>query len=207
MTPEKNHIRVVLFDLGGVLVELSGLPTMLAWMDNRLSAEELSNIWLASPIVRAFETGRTTPEVFADELIKEMALPVARDELLRELAKWPVGLFPGALELLGRVPQQYVKATLSNSNALHWPRVMNDMHLEKAFDHHFVSFLTGKIKPDAEAFQHVMHALSCPGGEILFLDDNQLNVEGARRVGMKAFQAKGVAAAEQVLAEFGVLDG
>ena len=206
MTPEKNHIRVVLFDLGGVLVELSGLPTMLAWMDNRLSAEELSNIWLASPVVRAFETGRTTPEVFADELIEEMALPVARDELLRELAKWPVGLFPGALELLGRVPRRYVKATLSNSNALYWPRVMKDMQLEKAFDYHFVSFLTGKIKPDAEAFQHVMHALCCPAGEILFLDDNQLNVESARRVGMKAFQAKGVAEAERILAEFDVLD-
>jgi FMN phosphatase YigB (HAD superfamily) len=30
-----------------------------------------------------------------------------------------------------------------------------------AFDHHFASHLTGKIKPDEEAFQHVLAALGC----------------------------------------------
>ena len=33
-------IDVVLFDVGGVLVEMKGVPTMLAWLDNRLSVED-----------------------------------------------------------------------------------------------------------------------------------------------------------------------
>src|ERR1700674_3050242 len=94
---QKSQIRIGLFDVGGVLVELPGVPTMLAWMGNRGSPEELLRMWLTSPVVRAFETGRATLEVFADQLIAEMALPVGRDQPLDEFTRWTVGLFPGAL--------------------------------------------------------------------------------------------------------------
>jgi len=202
---QTHQIRVVLFDLGGVLVELSGIPTMLAWMQNRVSAEELMRMWLASPTVRAFETGKLAPEMFADQLIVELALPVARERLLHEVSLWPQGRFPGALDLVGRIPRRYRRATLSNTNMLHWPKLMNEMRLNGVFDHHFASHLTGKIKPDEEAFHHVTQTLDCRADEVLFLDDNQLNIDGAKRAGMNAVQVKGVAQAEQVLVEAGII--
>ena len=110
MSSRNNQIRVVLFDLGGVLVELSGVPTMLTWMGGRVSADELFRMWLTSPAVRTFETGRTSPEVFADQLIAEMRLPVGRDTFLQEFTRWTVGLLPGALDLVGRVPRRYTRA-------------------------------------------------------------------------------------------------
>lgn len=203
--PRANQIRVVLFDVGGVLVELSGVPTMLAWLGDRHSPDELWKIWLTSPVVRAFETGRTSPESFADELIAEMALPVGRKQLLEEFTSWPRGLFPGALDLVARVPRRYTRATLCNSNALHWPRMMTEMRLEQAFDHHFASHLVGKIKPDEEAFLHVTTTLGCGAEEVLFLDDNQLNVDAATRCGMTAIRVKGPTEAERALVEAGVL--
>jgi len=205
MTVQKNQIRIVLFDVGGVLVELSGVPTMLAWMGNRVTPEELWRIWLTSPVVRAFETGRTTPEVFADQLIAEMDLPVGREQLLEEFTRWTIGVFPGALDMVGQIPRQYTRATLCNSNALHWPSLMKDMRLAEVFDHHFASHLIGKIKPDEEAFHHVTDALDCAPGEVLFLDDNWLNVEAAQKVGMNAFQVRGTAEAKRVLVNIGVV--
>jgi len=202
----KHQIRVVLFDLGGVLVELSGVPTMLAWMSNRVSSEELWKMWLTSPVVRAFETGRATPEWFADQLIAEMGLLIGTRQLLDEFAGWPRGLFPGALELIGRVPRRYTRATLSNSNALHWPRLMEEMQLAEAFDQYFASHLMGKIKPDEEVFQHVTGTLNCAADEVFFLDDNKLNVEAAQAIGMNAVQVKGVTAAEQALIKAGVME-
>jgi glucose-1-phosphatase len=201
-----SQIRVVLFDLGGVLVELAGVPTVLKWMDNRISPEELWKMWLQSPAVRAFETGRTDAGSFADDLIAEMALPVVREKLIEEFKLWPRGLFPGALEMVKHIPPRYTRATLSNSNALHWPRLMKELQLAEAFDQHFASHLIGKIKPDEEAFHHVTHSLRCAAEEILFLDDNKLNVDAAARVGMKAIQVKGVAAAERALREAGVIE-
>ena len=52
----------------------------------------------------------------------------------------------------------------------------------------------------------MIERLKCAADEVLFLDDNQLNVEAAKRVGMKAVQVKGVTAAEQVLVEVGVME-
>jgi putative hydrolase of the HAD superfamily len=66
------------------------------------------------------------------------------------------------------------------------------MRLAEAFDHHFASHLMGKIKPDEESFQHVLDMLHCDADEVLFLDDNQLNVEAAKRVGMRRRQPRSV---------------
>jgi FMN phosphatase YigB (HAD superfamily) len=203
--PKDREIRVVLFDLGGVLVELSGVSTVISWMANPVCTEELFRIWLTSPAVRAFERGRIDPNVFADQLIVEMSLQVGRAALLKELTGWPVGTFPGALELLARIPRRYTRATLSNTNALHWPEVMGRMKLEKAFDHHFASHLTGKIKPDEDAFQHVTDALQCEADEVLFLDDNRLNVDAAKKCGLHTALVRGVPAAERALLDFGVI--
>lgn len=197
---------MVLFDLGGVLVELGGVATMLEWMGNRVSRDELWKMWLQSPSVRAFETGRTDAESFADGLIAEMALPVPRERLIEEFTFWARGLFPGALELVKRIPPRYTRATLSNSNTLHWPRLMKELRLAEAFDQHFASHLMGKIKPDEEVFHHVTHTLRCAAEEILFLDDNKLNIEAAASVGMKAIRVDGVASAERALHETGVIE-
>ncbi len=204
MARVNDQIRVVLFDVGGVLVEPSGIPTLLSWMGNRVSTDELWRMWLSSPAVRAFETGRTTPELFADQLISEMSLAVEKQKLLQEFAQG-TKLFPGALEMVARIPRPYTRATLCNSNALHWPRLMNEMCLAEAFDHHFASHLIGKIKPDEDAFLHVVETLKFSAAEILFLDDNQLNVDAALSVGMRGVQAKGVSAAERILLDVGVI--
>ena len=82
---------------------------------------------------------------------------------------------------------------------------MKQRDLIAAFDHHFASHLTGKIKPDEEAFCHVMATLGCQGPETLFLDDSRLNVAAAKRVGMTAFQVQGPVEAEHALRKAKVL--
>ena len=200
-----NAIRVVLFDIGGVLVEPSGVTTMLAWMRNAVSAEELWRMWLTSPCVRAFETGRLSPEEFADQLIASFRLPVQRDGFLEEMTRWSVTLFPGAIELIERIPTRYLRATLCNTNLIHWKYLMRNEGLTRVFPHHFASHLIGKIKPDAEAFQHVTEVLRCEPQEVLFLDDNDMNVVGARSIGMQGVRVRGIAEAERALIAFDVL--
>jgi glucose-1-phosphatase len=108
--------------------------------------------------------------------------------------------------MLAQIPSSYQRALLSNSNALHWARVVDDLGLGAAFDHHFVSHLTGRIKPDVEAFQEVVDSLSCRPEQVLFLDDNILNVEAAKRFGMQAIRVQGLGETRTALIERGIID-
>jgi putative hydrolase of the HAD superfamily len=200
-----NDLRVVLFDLGGVLVEFRGPATLLRWLDGRLTPEQIWPLWLGSPVVREFERGLVEPEHFADRLIADLALPVDRVHFLDDFAEWVSALYPGAAELIERIPRAYVRATLSNTNVLHWPRITDELRLGALFDFHFPSHLTGKLKPDREVFAHVAEALACEPASILFLDDQPLNVEAARAASLRAVQVSGVREAESALIEAGVL--
>ena len=205
MRSQPNEIRVVLFDVGGVLVELSGLAMLLSWLGHRVTAEQVRTLWLTSPIVRSFETGKMQPAAFAEQMISELSLQVGSEEFLTELYIRSQRILPGAVELVRRVPRYYVRATLCNTNALQWHSLIEQRDLIGAFDYHFASHLTGKIKPDEEAFQHVLATLGCDGPETLFLDDSQPNVAAAKRVGMHAFQVQGPVEAEHALREAEVL--
>jgi putative hydrolase of the HAD superfamily len=201
-----TDIQVLLFDVGGVLVELSGVETMLEWLGRRVTADELWRLWLRSEPVRRFETGQIDANEFAAGVTSEFALPIEPQQFLDAFVGWPTGLYPGTLEMLARIPRTYRRAILSNTNALHWPRVVGEMRLGAAFENHFVSHLTGRIKPDSDAFEHVVESLGCVPARVLFLDDNSLNIESAQRFGMHAIRVRGAAETRGVLEQLGIID-
>jgi len=198
-------IEVILFDLGGVLVELTGVPTMLKWTRDRYNEDELWEAWIRSPAVRSFETGQSNPKQFAQAIIKEMELPVSSAEFIDAFTYWPKGLFPGVSDLLKDLKEHYTLACFSNSNELHWSRLMTEMGLEKMFDFYFASHLMGKLKPDEEAYETVLAKLQRQASSVLFLDDNELNVLGAKKAGMIAHRTVGINGITQILEINGIL--
>lgn len=207
MSTPAHPIRVVLFDVGGVLVQLSGVATVMSWVADRWSPADVWHRWLRSPAVRAFETGRTDADTFAADLVAELELGVEPALFLESFAGWPTGLYPGTHELIARIPPHFTRALLSNSNSLHWPRVLDEFGLGALFEHQFVSHLTGRIKPDRDAFEHVVSSLGCDAASVFFLDDNLVNVEAARDVGMQAALVSGIEGAEHALRHAGILGG
>jgi putative hydrolase of the HAD superfamily len=196
---------VVLFDVGGVLVELGGVATLLGWLDHRLTIQQLWSHWLRSPSVRAFETGRIDERQFAAGVLAVLRLDVEPGRFIDSFARWPTALYPGVRAMIERIPTHYRLALLSNSNVLHWGRVLDDIGLRAMFEHRFASHLMGKIKPDAEAFEHVLASLDCQAPQVLFLDDNALNIEAARKLGMRAQLTCGAAEAQRALEQAGII--
>jgi len=196
---------VLLFDLGGVLIELAGVDRMLELCNHTFSVEELWARWLASEGVRRFETGRAGPDEFGAAMLAEFGLPIAAAQFLEEFTVWPRSVFPGSFELLEQLSASYRLACLSNTNALHWPRVCDELGLARYFEASFASHLLGMLKPDAEIFQHVIARLGVAPERILFLDDNRLNVEAAQSAGMVARRVAGIGEVRAALLEMGVL--
>jgi len=204
MSAAATRIDAILFDLGGVLIELAGVEQMLAWCPDLAGIDELWRRWLGSPAVRRYETGGATRAAFADEIIREFALPVDADAFLGAFASWPRALFPGATALLSELAPHYRLASVSNTNEFHWERFRREWSLDAHFHHNFPSHQVGKLKPDAEYFHHVIEALDVPAGRVLFVDDNPLNVDAAGRLGIVARRVAGVEGVRGALDELGL---
>lgn len=201
MTKEQRF-RVVLFDLGGILLRLRdpaetfGLTT---------TVDEFNRRWLQSGAVREFERGRIEAAEFAERGVRELGLDCDATEFLRRFDRWPHSLYPGAVRLLQSIPGHYQRAVLSNTNALHWSRSGIRDRVEPEIGKAFLSFETGAIKPDEAAFLQVTDFYRCQPGEVLFLDDNPLNTEAARRYGLHAMLAVGIDNVRNALIDAGVI--
>ncbi len=196
----------MVFDMGGVLVELGPLTEILG--DDPLPVEQFWSRWLASPTVRHFEMGRCGVDAFGDELVEEMGLSIPGTELVARFRAWPKGLFDGAAAMMAELRSQAaapIVAVLSNTNELHWTEQVDSGVIPELFDRHFLSYRLGLAKPDAEIFQHVIDDLGLPPGEIMFLDDNQPNVDAALALGIDAHLTRGVTEARAALVARGLL--
>jgi len=196
---------VILFDLGGVLIELAGVDTMLAWSPGADGHEGLWRRWLASPTVRRYESGGSSRDEFAADMVREFALPVPPTAFLSAFEVWPRAVFPGAAELLADLRTQHRLASVSNTNELHWQRFVDHFGIDRHFDANFPSYQVGRLKPDADYFEHVLATLGVAPGRTLFLDDNAVNVEGAAALGIHAVRVTGVDGARAALTELGVV--
>jgi glucose-1-phosphatase len=197
-------VDLVLFDLGGVLIEVPGVRAMLE-LTGIQSEEELWRRWLACRWVRRFESGGCSETEFAAGVVADWQLELSASEFLGAFRDWPAGPLPGAAELVAQTRASVPVGCFSNTNALHWHDHIAAWPLMGLFDHRFLSFELGLLKPDIAAFAQVADLLKVPAGRVLFLDDNAVNIAGATAAGFQATRATGVGEARQRLAEAAVL--
>ncbi len=174
-------IDLVLFDLGGVLIEFGGVEPMKA-LSGIETDDELWERWLTSPWVRLFERGHCSPDDFATGMVAEWQLDMSPSQYLGAFTNWPGGVLDGALELVTEVRDLVPTGCLSNTNTIHWNTHFAQWALMSGFDHRFLSFEIGAVKPDKELFQFVASAIDASPERTLFLDDNILNIDAALSV-------------------------
>jgi len=197
-------IELVLFDLGGVLVDPGGVGPMRA-LAGIESDEELWSRWLSCRWVRAFEAGRCSPEEFAAGVVGDWDLALEPATFLEAFGGWHGGPYPGAVELVATVRDVVQVGCLSNTNVFQWDTHFEGAPIVEAFEFRFLSFELGMVKPDHEIFEEVASRLPVFPEQVLFLDDNAANVAGAEAIGFAARHVRGVDEARLTLASAGVL--
>lgn len=191
--------ETLLFDVGGVLVELGPHP---------LPAEYQIPIdaCIESKVADKFERGKIDREAFARGIISEFGIDADAGALLEHFRLWPTAPFPGVLDLLACLRNCFSIAILSNTNELHWRRFEEEFGLLACCDRAFGSHLIGLMKPEAEIFSHVCEALDAAPEKILFFDDNEANVAAARAGGMQAELVRGFEGIIDALVARGIVD-
>lgn len=197
-------ISAVLFDIGGVLIELNGLPSIAKLLDSDQSLDDIYQYWMAAPSVIGHETGKLSTDEFASEVVKDLKLTISPEAFMENFATWIVGAFPGTFELLASIPKTVKVAALSNTSDAHWKEV-EATGLTGKIEYLFLSHEIGHLKPAPPAFQAAVDGLGVPAAEIIFFDDVLENVHAANAFGLNAHQVLSPKEAKQILIQHGLI--
>ena len=176
-------IDIILFDLGGVVVEVGAEPFPADWAAN--PEEFIQRRSEVFALIHAFETGAFGAGEFADRLISDFRMQVEAERIIAAFRAWPKGLYPWVETVLPRLGKNFRLAVLSNSNEIHWPRLLGEFDLGRYFEAMFSSHQIGAAKPDAESFRYALEKLKITPERVLFIDDKKENTEAARRLGLQ----------------------
>jgi HAD superfamily hydrolase (TIGR01509 family) len=95
----------------------------------------------------------------------------------------------------------------TNQQNLRGTYMRSSLGFETIFDEQFYSFELGFAKPEAGYFQAIMDRISVAPNRVLFIDDHDGNVAGAREIGIHGELFPwdgGVAALTPILARYGI---
>ncbi|MDB5299445.1 MAG: HAD-superfamily hydrolase, subfamily variant 3 [Phycisphaerales bacterium] len=189
MGKQNSEVRLVVFDLGRVLVRIcdnwqhacrvAGLPVV----EGELSAEAQAR--LHSLVCRA-EVGELDIDGFGREVGPVLGLTPMKLRALSDA--YLLGAYEGAIEVVNELAEAGMPtACLTNTNDNHW-RLMCDSSAVGYFPldrltHRFASHLLRLRKPDDAIYAHVERATATPPNAILFFDDIEENVAAARKRG------------------------
>lgn len=193
-----GRVDVVLFDLGGVLMNFGGLGRLATLAKQQLD-DALESRWCASPYVQAFERGECTADTFAEQVVADFDLNLSPAAFIDDFRRWSAGPFPGAVDLVRSLHDTEQIGCLSNTNAVHWQQHLDRWGLVEHFDWRFTSHQLGTMKPDPAIYEHVIRAINIAPERVLFLDDSLVNVQAARFAGMQAEHTRGLHEVQEAL--------
>jgi len=195
--------KVLLFDLGGVIVRWVGLEEL--GRISGLSRDEVGIRFAMSPIFQAYEIGQCHDDVFAEAFITDFNLDISLTEAKALWNSWVQESYMGTKDMLIKLRQTYIIACLSNTNALHWGHLPTHIQIDDYFDHSYASHLINAAKPNPESYRIPIEDIGVSPSDIWFFDDTMINIEAAKSAGMKAFHVDRKVGVIPTLQELGLL--
>jgi len=192
-TIDPLHYKAIIFDLGGVLLNVDYHKSKAAFealgiKDFDAHFSQLSQ----SHLFDRFETGKISPAAFRHELKKESKIDCSDKDLDKA---WNTMLldFPiQRLQLLEKLSKKLPIYLFSNTNEIHIAQFKNKLsewgireRFEVAFTQIYYSFEFSHRKPDPKSFEILLAENNLNASQTLFIDDSPQHIEGAKKVGLQ----------------------
>ncbi len=195
---EHTNLKNLIFDLGGVILNLSFQKTFDAFSSLvNIDPNEIAKSYYERPEFNAFEKGELSEAEFRSWL-RRLFVTSASDAELD--ACWNAMLVDIPIErirLLENLRTRYQLFLLSNTNSIHekhFNRMVSHCTphcgLEPLFDKTYYSHQIGMRKPDLEIYGHVLEDNKIQAQETLFLDDNLGNLNAAKQLGINTYHVQ-----------------
>lgn len=189
---KKQGIKNLIFDFGGVLIELDRQRCIRNFEQLGIQhTEHLLDLYRQADFFQAHETGRISNEEFRENL-RSKADRALTDAQIDEAWNSFLGTIPTyKLDALLQLRQHYMVYLLSNTNELHWQWACKHafphkgFRVEDYFEQIFLSYEMGVSKPDTRIFQQVIDETGINPTETLFFDDSAANCQAAEKLGIR----------------------
>ena len=185
-------ISNLIFDLGGVILELDIKKTLDAFRDMGMrNSDQQFGIGMAAGFFKEHEAGRISDEEFIEKIRGELTGEVSNEQITTAWNALLLHFPPERIELLKHLKSKYRLFLFSNTNGIHYIRLREIYsasfpgQLEDLFERAYFSHSAGIRKPDAGAYELIIKENSLIPEESLFIDDALINIEGAIKTGLK----------------------
>lgn len=187
-----NSVDALLFDLGGVVIEIDFDRVFSNWaLSSNQSLEIIRPRFVFDSNYERHERGEIDALEYFASLRKSMGINITDEEFLAGWNSLYVGEMPGVSTLLSTIGEKLPIYAFTNSNSTHqlvWSKMFK--RVLSLFREVFVSSEIGKRKPEPAAFHAISNEIGVKPENILFFDDSIENIVGAEKVGMQTVHVR-----------------
>ena len=200
-------IRHIIFDLGGVLLNIDYAATENAFIEAGVkNFAQLYSQLQQTDLFDRWETGRMPREEFISAMQLASEAPLTEQQVL-DAWNAMLGDFPlRRLQILQQLRLYYDLFLLSNTNEIHEEVFNETLHRSHGipnigvfFDRVYMSHRVGLRKPGKEIFLRILEENSLKPEHTLFIDDSPQHIGTAKELGIQTiYLEKGMTIEEDI---------
>ena len=190
-----TKIKNIIFDLGGVILDIDENIIYQELEKLGFKASELSHSKEFMEILSKFDTGIYTAPTFRKKIKALLGLEKMTDQKFDSL--WNAMLLDiprERIEAIEKVKKHYKIFLMSNSNEIHYDLYVRDLQLrfgynefDELFNKSYFSFAEHLEKPDPRFFELILDHEGLLPEETLFIDDSANNIKAAKALGIHTY--------------------
>lgn len=193
MLPESQNIKNIIFDFGGVILDIDYSATCKAFEDLGMkdAASQFSK-HQQSPLFKNYETGAISSRKFIEEVQQLLGSGVGPDDIVEAWCAMLHTIPAHRMEALEELSREHNLFLLSNTNHLHKMRFMETIDEQygrerflNLFSGVYMSHEIGMRKPHKEVFDRIVLENGVRRRETIFIDDTEEHTIAAAKAGLK----------------------
>ena len=185
-------IKNVVFDFGQVLIHFEPEYMVGEYVKDEKDAELLEQVIFDRLYWDRLDAGTIKDEEVIEAICER--IPERLHESAKEIyLNWIYNIpeISGMRELIKYIKERYgVSVYLLSNISEYFAEHCDEIPILKEIDGCVFSSTCGFLKPNKEIFEHLCDKFNIKAEETLFVDDNEDNVKGAEKVGIKTYQFK-----------------
>lgn len=202
MNPAYQNLEAIIFDLGGVLLNIDYQLTKKAFGSLQIpDFDQHFSQLRQSTLFDDLETGKISTATFCDALRTQTNTQLSNEQITEAWNAMLLDFPRRRLQILQQLSLRYRLFLLSNTNEIH-EAAFNQIfvqcqgageHLSYYFEKVYYSHRMGMRKPDKNIFLHILNENNLKPEETLFIDDSPQHIATAKDLGLHTiFLEKGM---------------